>query len=100
MQLARSLEVRDNNTKKITLSFRKTPTDLTIGEGYLKVTPGEPCVTGKREHAMRRRLLLKKFSAPTSGIVCGKSSTSKYHFHFELNVDPLFVWSWKLRNRR
>ena len=100
MQLARPREVRDNNTKKITLSFRKTPTDLTIEEGYLKVTPGEPCVIGKRERAMRRRLLLKKFSTPTSGIVCGKSSTSKYHFHFELNVDPLFVWSWKLRNRR
>ena len=91
MQLARPLEVRDNNTKKITFSFRKTPIDLTIGEGYLRVIPGEPCVTGKRERAMRRRLLLKKFSAPTSGIVYGKSSTSKYHFHFELNVDPLFV---------
>ena len=58
MQLARPLEVRDNNTKKITLSFRKTPTDLTIGEGYLKVTPGEPCVVGKREHVVRKRRLL------------------------------------------
>ena len=51
--------------QKITLSFRKTPTDLTIRGGYLGVTLGESYVAGKRERMVRRRLLLKKFSVPT-----------------------------------
>ena len=44
--------------KKKTFFFRKTPIDLTIGGSYPMVTPGEPCVVGKREHVVRKRRLL------------------------------------------